>query len=435
MKKIITLIVITFLILVGGIGYYFYLNNQSTEVKKGGIFNSVKNFLPFGNPSGEATPPNTNYGTSTPNTNTPKINIDKMFQISNTPTVGFVALDRVSTSSELVFNKTKNATTSTTTKQTEAFVRFIERATGNLFESKISTLEKTRILKETIPKVYEAYLNKNGTEFITRTLSGENIVTTYRKIKQNTTTSTTTASTPPVIEFVVSDTVTYPYNTDVLLAKGDSVFYTTKTLGGSTGFLTSFDNKKPSQIFTTQLREINASWEGGNFVEIFTKANSQFGGSSFIVDIKKKTLKENLTDMLGLVTNINFDGSHSLYNTNITDLSLGAKINSSTQAFYLQTKTLPEKCVWSKKNKSTIYCAVPYYVEKNNYPESWYQGRVFFEDSFWSINIETGSQQLIYRPSADGKDSPDAINLSLNEKENYLFFINKRDLTLWGLSL
>ena len=60
---------------------------------------------------------------------------------------------------------------------------------------------------------------------------------------------------------------------------------------------------------------------------------------------------------------------------------------------------------------------------------------VFFNDTFWSINVETGEQNLVYDPISDGKAQPDAINLSLNEKENYLFFINKKDLTLWGLSI
>jgi hypothetical protein len=49
--------------------------------------------------------------------------------------------------------------------------------------------------------------------------------------------------------------------------------------------------------------------------------------------------------------------------------------------------------------------------------------------------VETGEQKLIYRPLSNSKPQQDVFGLNLNEKENYLFFINKKDLTLWGISL
>lgn len=423
MKKTITIIIIIFLILLGGVGYYLYINSGDQKVDSGTIFDSVKNFLPFGTPSQTNQINPNNNASSSQNTNNQTIKIDRMFQISNVPTAGFVAIDTVSTSTEIFFNQEKNATLSTSTKQTNTFVRFVERATGNVIESKISNLEKTRISNNTIPKTYEAFLNSKGTDLITRTLSGDNILTEYREINSGTSSEKTTTA------------IVYPYNTDTLITRGDSVFYTTKTSVGSVGYITTFDNKKPTQIFTTPLREIGASWDGGNILEIFNKPNSQFGGVSFVVDIKKKTIKESLSEIRGLTTNVNFDGSHSLYNTNIDNLSLGSKVGSTNMATYLTTKTLPEKCVWSKKNTKIAYCAVPNYPQEVGYPEKWYQGVVSFSDDFWRINVETGEQVMIYRPTADNKPIQDVTDLALNEKENYLFFINKNDLTLWGLSL
>ncbi len=424
MKKTITIIIIIFLILLGGIGYYLYINSGNQNVNSGKIFNGIKNFFPFGTPSEQNTTANPNTGSNTnQNTDQSPTKIERMFQISETPTAGFVAIDTISTSSQIVFNKEKNATSSTTTKQTETFVRFVERATGHVLESKIPTLEKTRISNITIPKVYEAFLNASGTEFITRTLYGENIVTEYRKIISGTSTATTTQIT------------TYPYNTDIFITNGNNVFYTTKTSAGSVGYLGTFDNKKPAQVFTSPLRDILASWSGGNIIEIFSKPASEYVGVSFIVDTKKKTTKEGLSGILGLTTNPNSDGTYSLYNTNIETLTLGAKKGTTNTAFYINTKTLPEKCVWSKKNTKLAYCAVPSYIETVGFPEKWYQGTLFFNDAFWSINVETGEQNLIYDPISDKKAQPDAINLRLNDKENYLFFINKKDLTLWGVSI
>jgi hypothetical protein len=423
MKKIIFILVLIFLILLGGVGYYVYINNQSVPANTNSIFNSVRNFLPFGTPSQQITPPTqNNYGTTTPNQNNNQIKIDRMFQISETPTAGFIAIDTISSSTKIVFNTEKNATTSSSTKQTETYVRFVERATGHVIESKMSNLEKTRISNITVPKVYESFLNSKGTEFITKTLSGETISTEYRKVSTSTT---------PTTEITFS----YPSNTDILITKGDSVFYTTKTTTGSVGFLTTFDNKKPVQLFSTPLREINASWSGGNTLEIFSKPHSQYGGISFVVDIKNKTINESLSGIRGLSTNPNMDGTYTLYNTNINDLSLGAKKGKTNIVSQISIKTLPEKCVWSKKNTKVAYCAVPSYFDRSGYPEDWYKGNKSSNDDFWSINVETGEESVIYRPINDGKEAPDAINLSLNEKENYLFFTNKRDLSLWGLAI
>lgn len=424
MKKTITIIIIIFLILLGGIGYYLYINSGDQGINSGKIFDSVKNFFPFGAPSAPSDQTNQNTSSSTnQNTKTQPVKTDRLFQISETPTAGFVAIDTISTSTEIFFNKEKNATTSTSTKLTETFVRFVERATGNVLESKISNLEKSRISNATIPKVYEAFLNSKGTELIVRTLSGETITTEYRKINVGTSTATS------------SQTILYPFNTDIFIARGDSVFYTVRTALGSTGYIGTFDNKKPTQIFSTPLRDIGASWSGGNAIEIFNKPNSQYVGISFAIDIKKKTIKESLSGILGLTTNPNMDGSYTLYNTSIENLDLGSKKGNTNTALYLTTNALPEKCIWSKKNIKIAYCAVPNYFVKTEYPEKWYQGLVSFADDFWSINVETGEQKLVYRPSSENKPLQDVTNLSLNDKENYLFFINKNDLSLWGLAI
>ena len=423
MKKTITIIIIIFILLLAGIGYYVYINSGNQNVSSGGIFNSVKNFFPFGTPNSNTQTPTQVTNTQSESSSTPFLKIDRMFQISDAPIAGYIAKDVISTTTQLYFNKDKNATTSSSTKQTETFVDFVERATGHIFESKISKLEKSRLSNNTIPKVYDSYLNSNGTEFITRTLSGESIVTEFRKISVG----TSTASTTQVIR--------YPSNTDVLIGAGDNVFYTIKNSNGSIGYLSSFDNKKPTQIFSTPLRDVGASWNGGNSLEIYSKPNSQYGGISFIVDLKKKTSNQDIADINGLTTNPSYDGAYVLYNTDIDKLSLGAKKSNTNNALYLGIKTLPEKCVWSKKNTKVAYCAVPNNIQSSGYPEKWYQGLTSFNDDFWSINVVTGEQKPIYRPEADSKPPQDVINLKLNDKENYLFFENKKDLTLWGLSI
>ena len=76
MKKTITIIIIVFLLLLGGIGFYLYINNGQT-VNSGKIFDGVKNFFPFGTPTqNEPVSPNTTPNTE-PITNTQPKKIDR----------------------------------------------------------------------------------------------------------------------------------------------------------------------------------------------------------------------------------------------------------------------------------------------------------------------------------------------------------------------
>ncbi|MEI6480588.1 MAG: hypothetical protein WCO12_03665 [bacterium] len=433
MKKIITIIVIIFLIALAGIGYFVFTNTNQKTINPGTVFDNVKNFFPFGKPD---TQTETQVSTSTDSNNNtqqaPQLKVtERMFQISSAPTAGYVAFDVISTStlSSLSFGTSTFSTTSTSTKkintsasstkQTDTIVRFLERITGHVYEVKIPTLEKKQVSNTTYSKVYDAKFNSNGSEVIVRQLNNENISTNY--IKLSTSTQNTNRS--------------YPNNTDILITKKDSVFYTIKSQNGSVGYISTFDNKKPTQIFSTPLRDILAEWSGGDIVAIFPKPHSDYPGVLSFVDTKKGTSKQVLSGVNGLTALPNSDATYFIYNTNSKNLSLDAQKVSSITDISLQTKTLPEKCVWSKKNPKLIYCAASSFPQENGYPEKWYQGVVSFNDSIWQINVETGEEKILYNPIADGKDNPDMTNLMLNDKENYLFFINKKDLTLWGLSL
>ena len=432
MKKTITIIVIIFLLLLAGIGYVFFTNNSSVKVNSGNIFDNVKNFFPFGQPSqntkstSSSSQPTTNNQTTN---NQPQI-IERMFEISSAPIAGYTTFDIVSTSTKPSFDITKNSTTSSSansssTKQINTFVRFIERATGNLYETKIPTLDKNRITNTTIPKVYNAVLNSKGTETILQFLNGDTIQTVYAKVSTGTATTSTKIINNPE----------FPSNTDIVINKKDTIFYTTKSANGSTGFLSTFNNKKPIQVFSTPMRDILAQWSGGDIVAVFPKPHSDYSGVLFFINTKTNTTKQVASGINGLTAIPNQDGTKFLYNTNPKTLSLASRLISKNTDMNFNISTLPEKCVWSMENKNLVYCAVPLSVQEDGYPEKWYQGVVSFDDVLWSINTDTGEEKQIYNPTADGKASVDMTNLSLSDKEDYIFFTNKKDLTLWGISM
>ncbi len=99
----------------------------------------------------------------------------------------------------------------------------------------------------------------------------------------------------------------------------------------------------------------------------------------------------------------------------------------------LNSYGLPEKCVWANNSNVYIYCAVPNTITGTKYPDSWYQGLVSFTDYFIKINTQTLESETL--TNSANEIPVDATHLFLNKKGTKLFFINKKDSTLWSLIL
>ena len=153
----------------------------------------------------------------------------------------------------------------------------------------------------------------------------------------------------------------------------------------------------------------------------------------FNLNIANGTLSKILGRVQGLTTLANKDGTSLLYGASLDN---GPRLN----IFNIKNHTsedlgkygLPEKCVWSSDNIN-VYCAVPNTIVGNQYPDSWYQGVISFDDFFVKINTVTKESATL----ANSKDEVpvDGTNLFLNKDESKLFFINKKDSTLWSLDL
>jgi hypothetical protein len=120
--------------------------------------------------------------------------------------------------------------------------------------------------------------------------------------------------------------------------------------------------------------------------------------------------------------------SRSSVRLNYYDIKTGLDKN-------LQLNTLADKCVWGNKDKKVVYCAVPKSISNNNYPDAWYQGVASFSDNFWRIDIEKGTTDIIYQTGVNEDVSVDAMDLRINEDDNFIIFTDKNNLSLWGLQI
>ena len=157
-KNAIIIIIITLLIALGVVLYLTFfiggdndsgLNNENDE-------SGVNTFFPTTNDSnvsgdgGEGTPQN-NF----------QVSIPSLRQLSNVPISGFVLFEREIETTSLLFEE-EVVEDIEEEDTTETVFRFIERSTGNIYETTARDLSTKRITNTTIPKIYESIFTDDG---------------------------------------------------------------------------------------------------------------------------------------------------------------------------------------------------------------------------------------------------------------------------------
>jgi len=429
-KKTILIIVAIFLLILGGLyAYGSYI--QSPEEGGGGFFGE---FLPFGktpeNP--DKIPPNTDPGevgdvttpegpgTIPPIGNNSPERIPTLRRISQDPISGGIVF--VKTTEEIVSGKK--------TKATSTLIRFTDRGTGHIFETSPDTLAHTKISNTTVPKIYESLWGKDGTRVILRYLESDESIESYNALlaAQKIASSTNIEVTAYKLE---GDYLPTEITQLVFSPLKDKMFYMT---GNTTarGIVVNADGTRGTEIFTSPFTEWISEWPGTNTITLTTKASGITPGHVYTLNAQNSRFEKIFGGIAGLTTRTSSDLAYTLYSESIlggTTLKL-YDIKHKT-GLSLNIATLSEKCVWNKRS-TVAYCAVPRQLPNTLYPDAWYQGKISFEDSIWRVN--TGSQSAILVHNLNGT-SIDAINLFLDDSEQFLFFTNKKDSAFWSLRL
>lgn len=414
-KILLTALVLAVILLIVGIAvwFFFFRNTKSVEQK------TFFDFLPFGL-SGEGTEGEfsgstngkTRAGNGDDSGETSALPI--LRQISNVPTAGAMA-----TSTRIFRNGTSTAIT----------VRYLERATGHVYDTRVDTMEKKRVTNTTIPRVYEALFNKNGTFAILRYLDDDEktIETFIGKIPESDAGREGTLTG----EFLPRDTK------DVSVSPTkDEIYYLTENKEGSDGFVASLKNPaQRTRVFSFPFTEWISQWPAVGTITLTSKASYAAAGYAYSLSLDGKTEVEKLIGgFSGLTTLVNNDFSRAIFSSasqnRITLHFVNPKTHASIPTVF---GTLPEKCVWGKDGIS-LYCGIPGSLPRAAYPDEWYQGVVSFTDSIWKIDTDTWASFDLLEPGDLGSNF-DIIKPFLSPDERYLFFTNKKDMTLWVFDL
>ena len=313
-------------------------------------------------------------------------------------------------------------------KDTTAIIRYVDTATGNVFEIPPSGGEAKRLTNTTIPKVYEALWNKTGNGVILRYLKDdeETIQTFSARLKSG------TGGTEGELQGVF-----LPANIlDLTLSPNtEEIFYTREENGGVAGVRALFAGSGRAEIWRSPVREWLASWPTTNSIILTTKPSVLAEGVSLLIDRSSGAQQVLLREIRGLTVLPSPKAKKLLYSASTDSgitLSLYTIAKKSSQP--LSLATLPEKCVWTADEKSVL-CGIPTSIEGGSYPDSWYQGVVSFSDAVWSISADTGNTSLVLELNSEAAQPLDVVRPFLSPDEKFLIFLNKTDGSLWSLQL
>lgn len=396
------IILIVSLLMIVFLGWFFLRDGDTP------IIESIKNGLPFGSGEGVNLPiANGDDAVGAFISDESGAPTTDLFPISNTPVAGFVAL----------------------TRDKETIVRYVDKATGHIYDTRLSTLEKMKITNQTLPKIYEAHFRSDGNAVLLRSLneneSGKNISLALTPPK------TTSTSSPQL--YSVSATTLRGDIDSVAVGVGNTLFYTLKD--SSSIVSSTFDNTSLKTIFTSAFNNWRLSRTGNNLV-IYTKASASAPGYAYNLNVGNGVISKILGPQSGLTVTPNSTGNvilYSYFENNTTRLFV-RNVSSNTDFEILPT-TLSEKCTWSSKQNAILFCATPTGGVNGTEPDNWYKGVTHFSDYIWRFDTAAEIAQLIIEPKVEFDVDLDVYEPKLSPDENYLIFINKIDLSLWALKL
>jgi len=313
-------------------------------------------------------------------------------------------------------------------------LRYVDQETGNIYQTFTDKIEERKFSDTIIPKVYDAYFGNDGDSVVMRYLkTGDRVIETFVGTLPKEVLGADTAGSNEITGTFLPNNVR-----DISISPdGSKMFYMFENTGNMIGTILNFKNNKKTQVFESAFTEWLSLWPNNNMITMSTKPSNNIPGYMYAINPAKKDLNSVMQDINGLTTLTSPDGKTVLYGENDLQgkLSLGIYHTDTGGIEPLGLETLPEKCAWGK-GSNFIYCAVPRSSDARLYPDTWYQGEVSFNDRFWKIDAKTGNTTLLLDPvGVTGGEEVDGIKLALDENEDYLFFVNRKDNFLWEIKL
>jgi hypothetical protein len=305
----------------------------------------------------------------------------------------------------------------------ETRVRFIDRATGHLYETVATSTLVDRITNTTVPGIQEMLWVDENT-FIVRYLNGDTPETFLARLVED-------AEEEQRLNGIFLDS----YTRAALDPQKDTLFGVYSEGNGSSLVVSDLDGTNAREVLASPL----SSWvplqsEAG----LFVYSAPLSGVNGYLYQINGGALIKVAGGILGMTAQISPSGQYALVSgARGGEVSL-ALINIETgQIYESPLNTLSDKCVFDRQNETQVYCGIPEELDSLTQaalPNDWLLGRVGFTDAMWRISFERESATFVSALD-DTSEAIDVVNLSMNEENTHLLFTNKNDLSLWSLQI
>lgn len=299
-------------------------------------------------------------------------------------------------------------------------VRYVDRASGNIYAYRAYERTLTRTSNRTVPGIQEVSWLLNGDTALVRFLSTDS-----------------STNTEAVETYVLPATGEGGFflerGLSQVLGVGSSTLFTLKTSSfGSTGTVANSKGEVVRTAFTSTLSSLRVFATSKGYIAQ-TKASSSLDGYAFSISTTG-AFSRILGPHKSLSILPNADGTLVLYSYQLEGSMRMALLNrNSGDVTALPLSTLTEKCTWSGDEES-IYCGVPQSA-KGNLPDEWYQGARFFTDRIWKIDLSDRVATLLLDPSKAEGVAIDMVSVSIDKSSDFLFFKNKQDGSLWAYDI
>ena len=189
-------------------------------------------------------------------------------------------------------------------------------------------------------------------------------------------------------------------------------------------------------IFQTPLKEIYTQWKSTDTIEITTKPSYLAPTYSYTMNARSGDFHKSLPTNYGMTVLPSPDHSKTLISKIHEGRIVTALIDQNTKTeTELNIVTFTDKCTWAN-NSIDIYCGVPDNLRfADRYPDSWYQGRELYSDDLYHIDTTTGQETLLSDIAYDYSSDIDISNIGIDDKNEYLYFIDKHTEYLWSYRL
>lgn len=320
-------------------------------------------------------------------------------------------------------------------------IRYVERETGHIYEIS-GPGEATQLTNTTVPRISEAFFADNGNAVILRyaeddPLSGRQVIKTSLAGLRLPNASSSDVGGSLAMKFLPDNIIAVSVSPD-----GRSMFYLMRSSSGSVGYLFSVSTEASKEVFRHSITEFLPELLDNGNVILTTKASANISGYAYRYDPKNSSLTPLLRAKKALTTRASRDGARVLFGENIAGAThLGAYSSAGftgdegviLNEIALQIAALPEKCSW---NTDSVRVVCGSFINNSVFfPDAWYQGRITLNDTFWSVNTDTGEIAYIADPKKEAGRSFDVTNPLLSPDGRSFIFTDKKDGTLWELRI